>query len=98
MTHSELVARAKQRAQEQGVRVYNFKGTVLSPSLTTKPGEMWELTVDRYGNVSCSCPGFTYRQSCKHVEAYHMQQETKAKEELKRQAAQDREDIYGSGY
>jgi len=34
-----------------------------------EPGSYFELWVSPWGHVRCTCPGFTYRGICKHVEA-----------------------------
>ncbi len=41
----------------------------LARSRTVEPGAYFELTVSPWGQVRCSCPGFTYRGVCKHAEA-----------------------------
>jgi hypothetical protein len=46
-----------QKAESQ-VRVIEVAGT--------KPGTEYQVTVSAHGRT-CSCPGFTYRKSCRHI-------------------------------
>jgi hypothetical protein len=68
MTREELVTRARERALEEKVQAFKISGSYVSPS-RSNPGVAWELGVGQDGEVWCSCPGFTYRQNCKHSEA-----------------------------
>ncbi len=59
------------RARARGVRVVKLAGQdrYLARSRTYEPGSYFELWVSPWGHVRCTCPGFTYRGVCKHVEA-----------------------------
>ncbi len=69
MTTAELQARAIARAHDEHVyirRVTNRPGVYTARS-RSNPHRRYTL-VDRDGVQACSCPGFTNRASCKHVE------------------------------
>ncbi|HLZ70096.1 MAG TPA: hypothetical protein VKV26_09345 [Dehalococcoidia bacterium] len=69
MTTAELQARAIARAHDEHIyirRVTNRPGVYTARS-RTNPHRRYIL-VDRDGTQACSCPGFTNRASCKHVE------------------------------
>src|SRR5690348_9723995 len=69
MTSAELQARAIARAHDEHVyirRVTNRPGVYTARS-RSNPRRRYML-VDRDGTQACSCPGYTNRASCKHVE------------------------------
>ncbi len=68
MTREELVIRAKERAVNERIQTFKISGSYVSPS-RSNPGVAWELGIGPDGEVWCSCPGFAYRQTCKHAEA-----------------------------
>ena len=53
------------------VREYDLKRVELPPIKTYKiPGSgnnVYTITISEGTNITCSCPGFTYRRSCKHT-------------------------------
>jgi hypothetical protein len=56
-------------------RILGFEDTVVAPSKTDSKtwtvqgsrGKTYTVTLD-HGNYECSCPGFQFRRSCKHVD------------------------------
>lgn len=69
MTTAELQARAIQRAHDEHVYVRRTgREGVYTTRSRSEPGRTYTL-VDADGIQACSCKGFEYRQSCKHVEA-----------------------------
>lgn len=36
----------------------------------SKPGKFYTLTITADGSKSCSCPGYGFRGSCKHIDNY----------------------------
>ena len=74
MSRETLEARARQRALDQ--EILPLAGTngreYLAQSVTTEPDAHWHLWLDDNGQPHCNCPGFTHRQSCKHVERLKM--------------------------
>ena len=54
------------------VREYDLQRAELPPIKTYKvPGSgnnVYTITISENNSVLCSCPGFTYRRSCKHTE------------------------------
>jgi len=65
----QQLERARVRARD--VRVVKLAGQdrYLARSRSYEPGSYFELSVSPWGHVRCTCPGFTYRGVCKHVEA-----------------------------
>jgi hypothetical protein len=62
----------KTRADKnERVRIVKLVGEqrYLARSRTVEPGSYYELTVTPWGRIRCTCPGFIYRQTCKHATA-----------------------------
>ena len=70
MMQIELEARAHQRAYDEHVHIFSVPGRegVYTTKSKSEPYVRYSL-VARDGEVACSCAGFAYRQSCKHLEA-----------------------------
>jgi hypothetical protein len=70
MHPAELAARANQRAHDEHVHIFAVPGRpgVYVTSSKSEPGTKHTL-VARDGIEACSCRGYEYRSSCKHVEA-----------------------------
>lgn len=70
MTVAELEARAISRAREEHIHIFAVPGRqgVYQTSSKSEPGRKYTL-VAKGGIEACSCRGFEFRQSCKHVEA-----------------------------
>ena len=68
MTKTDPEEQALARAKGERVRLVKLagEGRYLARSRTVEPGSYYELTVTPWGHVRCSCPGFTYRNVCKH--------------------------------
>ena len=71
MTKTDPAEQALARARVERVRLVKMAGEqrYLARSRTVEPGAYYELTVTPWGHVRCSCPGFTYRNLCKHSAA-----------------------------
>jgi len=65
-----LEARAIQRAKDEHIHIFAVAGRpgVYTTCSRSEPGKKHTL-VAKAGIEACSCRGFEYRQSCKHVEA-----------------------------
>ena len=58
---------ARSRARVNGVRVREvLRGNQYSTASQSQPDTVYELKRTRAG-WTCSCPGFTYSGSCKHI-------------------------------
>ena len=71
MERATLEARAMQRARCEHVHIFaiaHHPGCYVTKS-KSNPSERYALVAGLDGIVGCSCKGFEYRQSCKHVEA-----------------------------
>lgn len=69
MTHAEIVERARQRAETEGLQAWKINDHLyLVKSRKLDPGSHHMVTVDRTGLVECDCPGCLQRRSCTHVE------------------------------
>ncbi len=70
MSVAELEARAIARARDEHVHIFSVPGRpgVYTTKSKSGTGERYTL-VARDGIEACSCKGYEYRQSCKHVEA-----------------------------
>jgi uncharacterized membrane protein len=69
MTEQELQARAIQRAHDQHVYIRRTaRAGVYVTNSRSEPGVKYTLVAGA-GITACSCKGYLYRQSCKHVEA-----------------------------
>lgn len=70
MTTAEMLARAHGRAHDEHIyirAVPNRPGYYTTRSRSA-PAHRYSL-VAIGDDVACSCPGFSYRRTCKHVEA-----------------------------
>lgn len=70
MTTAELQARANQRAHNEHVYICAVPGRpdVYTTRSKSEPTARYYLArLD--GDAACSCKGYEYRKSCKHVEA-----------------------------
>ena len=60
------------------VRDYEKNYPKLPPIKTYKiPGSgnnVYTITISENNDILCSCPGFTYRRSCKHIEKTPMEE------------------------
>jgi hypothetical protein len=70
MSEAELQARAIARAHDERVHIFAVTGRpgVYRTRSKSDPMERHSL-VARDGVEACSCRGFEYRKSCKHIEA-----------------------------
>jgi hypothetical protein len=70
MQRQELEARANAKAHAEHVHIFAVPGRpgVYVTSSKSEPGKKYSL-VAKDGIEACSCRGFEYRGSCKHVEA-----------------------------
>ena len=75
MTATDPEESALARAKAQRVRLVKIAGVerYLARSRTVEPGSYFELSVTPWGHVLCSCPGFAYRNMCKHSAALKAQ-------------------------
>jgi hypothetical protein len=70
MVSQEQTDKAKERALAQGVKVYLLEAGKRYVALsTTNDGTAYEVVVQSTepGDITCSCPGATYRGVCKHI-------------------------------
>jgi hypothetical protein len=70
MNPAQLEARANQRARDEHVHIFAIPGRpgVYTTKSKSDPAARYTL-VSRGGIDGCSCTGYAYRQSCKHLEA-----------------------------
>jgi len=88
MTQQELEARGIARAHEQHVYIRRTaRDGVYSTVSKSNPRERYIL-VNKGGVQACSCRGFEYRRSCKHVEALRNRLAREAARRPARPAAQ----------
>ncbi|MGI8550069.1 MAG: hypothetical protein ACR2PL_04595 [Dehalococcoidia bacterium] len=70
MSPEQLQARAILRARDLHTHVMRVRGRPGVYTVTSSENRRRRyVVVVRDGTEACSCPGFTYRQSCRHVEA-----------------------------
>ncbi len=70
MTTAELTARAADRARTEHVQIRAIAGRPGFYTTRSKTNRAEHYTlVDIDGGQACTCKGFEYRKSCKHVEA-----------------------------
>lgn len=55
------------------------RGSFVVPS-ATMPGERWAVEWVGAGSCWCGCPGFTRKQTCRHVEAVALAVEVEARD------------------
>lgn len=69
MTREELRHRSRERAKTERLHTFKIAGEnrYLVRSRGLEPGSMREVRVSAGIVVSCSCPGYTYRQDCTHA-------------------------------
>lgn len=69
MEITQLTALALQRGRDEHVYIRSIKGRpgYFTTRSKSNPAERFFL-VNVGGTQACSCPGFRYRESCKHVE------------------------------
>jgi hypothetical protein len=70
MSLAEMEARAAQRAHDEHVHIFAVPGRpgVYQTTSKSEPGKKYTL-VSKNGIEACSCRGYEYRRSCKHIEA-----------------------------
>ena len=70
MMDEQLQARAIQRARDLNTHIMKVRGRPGVYSCTSTDDKRRRyILVARNGFEACSCEGFAYRQSCRHVEA-----------------------------
>lgn len=71
MTEATIAARANARAHTEHVHIFAIPGRpgVFTTKSKSNPAQRYTLVLGPDDNHGCSCKGFEYRQSCKHVEA-----------------------------
>ncbi len=70
MSRETLEARALERARDEHVHIFQVPGRpgFYRTRSRSDPSERHSLVAGPDGIVGCSCSGFYYRESCKHVE------------------------------
>jgi hypothetical protein len=70
LTREALEARALQRARDEHIHIFQVPGRpgFYRTRSRSNPHERHSLVAGPDGIVGCSCSGFYYRESCKHVE------------------------------
>jgi hypothetical protein len=96
MTRQELEARANDRSHAEHVHIFAVPGRpgCYQTSSKSEPGLKYAL-VAKNGSEACSCKGFAYRASCKHVEALRNRLAREAVARERRQRA-TRSDLYAA--
>jgi uncharacterized Zn finger protein len=78
MATAEETTKAKERALGQGVQVWVLEPgkRYVAPSATNE-GTAYEIVVQspEQDDITCTCPGATYRGICKHIGAIMLRQE-----------------------
>jgi hypothetical protein len=70
MMNEHLQARAVQRARDLNTHIMRVRGRPGVYTCTSSEDKQRKYSlVARNGIEACSCDGFAYRQSCRHVEA-----------------------------
>jgi uncharacterized Zn finger protein len=70
MVTQEQTTKAKERAQALGVQVWALEpGKRYVALSSTNDAVAYEITVQSRepGDITCTCPGATYRSICKHI-------------------------------
>ncbi len=71
MNQATLEARAIARSHDEHVYIRQVPGrpNIYTTRSKSDPHEHYSLVAGPDGIIGCSCKGFYYRESCKHVEA-----------------------------
>ncbi len=94
-TLDEQIAQSKLRALAQGVRIWRLEGSepqMWAVPSTSNDGTAYLLEVHPQGDITCTCPGNVYRNSCKHQGALMLALDAAAQLELATAAAQQDRD------
>ena len=91
LSPAEQMARAKQKALGEGIKVWLLSESpeprYAIPS-SSEPGRAYEVIChDDVDDVSCNCPGNTYRNVCKHAAAVALRLAVENEMELAQAAA-----------
>ena len=85
LTHEEQLAKAKLRALAQGIRIWKLEGSeppMYAVPSTSMDGTAYLLELHENDDITCTCPGNVYRNSCKHVGALLLALDAAAQLEL----------------
>ena len=90
-TLEEQIAQSKLRALAQGVRIWRLEGSeppMWAVPSTSMDGTAYLLEIHDQGDITCTCPGNLYRNTCKHTGALLLALDAAAQLELATAAAQ----------
>ncbi len=93
LSREALEARALERARDEHIHIFQVPGRpgFYRTRSRSNPRERHSLVVGPDGIIGCSCDGFYYRESCKHVEQLKNRLAREAIEARRREARQARE-------